>query len=99
MSEETKATITYVVQMQRGVSRWMDEATDGAVATDAWQDIATVNVPPKTKRDTVIKAALKQAGIQPANGGDSLRLRALDGRSAEVTEAKPDAPDPQWELS
>jgi hypothetical protein len=87
------ALVTYVVQRQRGVSRWMTDDTD-AMQADGWQDIATVQVPPRTKRRTVIEQALAQAGIKP--GDTPERLRALDVDSAEALTFEPHQPDPTW---
>lgn len=91
------ALVTYIVQRQRGVSRWMTDDTD-AMQADGWQDIATVQVPPRTKRRTVIEKALAQAlaqaGIKP--GDTPERLRALDVDSAEALVFEPFRPDPLW---
>jgi hypothetical protein len=61
-------------------------------------DIATVEVPARTKRSTVIKEALKQAGVQPAADGSRPRLRALDAESAHVHEPEPHQPPMEWRV-
>lgn len=78
MSDEKKM-IRYVVQRLVTLT---DAAKDGTYVDDAWVDVATVEVEPRTKRSTVIKKALAQADIQP--GGEPPKLRALDAESAEV---------------
>jgi hypothetical protein len=87
----------YVVQQQRGVSRFMDEDADGD-GDAAWIDIATVDVPPRTKRKTVIQKALAEAKITPAEDGTAPRLRALDAESAEVHEPEAHQPPMEWKL-
>lgn len=98
---EVTTEITYVVQMQRNVSRFYDEDQDTAFADPAgyaWRDIATVKVPPRTKRSTVIKQALREAGILPNADGSKPKLRALDVDSAEVHEPEAHQPAPEWRL-
>jgi hypothetical protein len=63
-----------------------------------WKDLATVEVPARTKRSTVIKEALKQAGVQPAADGSRPRLRALDAESAEVHEPEAHHPPMEWRV-
>lgn len=81
--------IVYVVQMEMALS---------SENHTAWRDIATVKVPPRTKRSTVIKQALKDAGIAPNADGSKPRLRALDVDSAEVHEPEAVQPPPEWRL-
>lgn len=82
MTEEKKpgATATYVVQRAIEVTEGMETPI-----TDAWEDVATVEVPAKSKRATVIQMGLAKAGIVVKPGDDPLRLRALDARSAHVS--------------
>jgi len=46
-----------------------------------WQDVATVEVPPRTKRKTIIEKAHEEAGILEANAGGKV-VRVLDEESA-----------------
>ena len=48
-----------------------------------WEDVATVEVPPRTKRKTIIEKAAEQSS-QPlvAIGGDGVVMRVLDEESA-----------------
>ncbi len=62
----------YVVQEAREV-----ELSDGG---QVWHDIATVTVPPRTRRATVLTTALEQAGIKEEDAGP---IRVLDEESAE----------------
>ena len=72
MSEENGQS-RYVVQMM----------TVENGAESQWQDIATVEVPPRTKRKTIIEKAAEQAD-RPlvAIGGDGVVMRVLDEESA-----------------
>lgn len=53
---------------------------------DVWTDVATVTVPPRTKRRTIIERALELTPTEaPANVGDTATFRVLDsGSAAEV---------------
>lgn len=85
---------TYVVQVERKGLRWVD--TDGEIVGEpatAWMDVATVKVPPRTRRATVIPAALKEAGIKPGDG-EQPRVRVLDEASAAVEQ-----PEAEWVVS
>ncbi len=78
---------TYVVQQRDG------ERGDH----NGWQDIATVTVPNRTKRATVLRIALKQAGISPVDGTE-LVLRVLDADSAEETKVTAQTRDSYWTI-
>lgn len=86
---------TYVVQIQRML---VDAARDGSgdveIGVVAWEDLATITVPPRTKRSFVIKKALGQAGIRPS--GEQLKVRVLDVDSFEVHEPKVRQVEPEW---
>lgn len=77
---------TYVVQLE------VQHETDGAY----WVDLATVTVPPRTPRRTVIKRALAEADVKP--GGAAPRVRVLDADSAEVHEPEAHQPPMEWRL-
>jgi hypothetical protein len=98
MSEQAKV-MRYVVQQacEQPLVTADDEGREVSV-DDAWIDIATVEVPARTKRSTVIKEALKQAGVQPAADGSRPRLRALDAESAHVHEPEPHQPPMEWRV-
>jgi hypothetical protein len=91
MSDEHTATATYVVQRY---DRWTDDS--GNLIDEVWIDVATVTVPTRTTRRTIIKKALAQAGIQPT--GEPLKLRALDVESARVHEPEGYQPPMEWRL-
>lgn len=76
------------------VRETMPDASDGL---ERWKDVATVTVPPRTKRRTIIEKGLKDANvtIQP---GQTLYVRALDEESARETKATVSQPAPQLEL-
>lgn len=89
MSGETLETqaepdrlVTYVVQCR--------------TPKGAWQDIATVKVPPRTKRPTAVRLGLEQANLAP--NGEGLTCRALDADNAETIPAEPFQPAPQWRV-
>ena len=89
MSEQEQVAaqqaVTYVVQ-RRGENELM------------WFDLATVEVPPRTKRWTVIEAGLRQAGLSPADG--PVFVRVLDGNAARVDALVPDVPvEPRWKVA
>ena len=87
------AEVVYVVQRER---RATVENNGGSITDKVWEDIATVWVPIRTKRATVIKRALEKANISA--DGDPPKLRALDAESAEVHEPEPYQPPMQWRL-
>lgn len=102
MSDETtrapQQDQTYVVQLLRKDFVFEgNEHGSPSSEIEAWVDIATVTVPPRTKRSVVIKKALAEAGIKPGQG-DPPKCRALDAESAVVHEPKPRQIEPEWVL-
>ncbi len=100
MTDEKK--MTYVVQQQRElllqtIGGDETDSSGNGLPRVAWVDIATVEVKPRTKRDTVIKEALAKAGIDPM--GEPPEVRALDAESAEVHKPEAYQPPAQWRLS
>jgi len=83
--------------MRYVVQQWRRGEPSG-VENGVWEDIATVDVPPRTKRKTVIQKALAEAKITPAEDGTAPRLRALDAESAEVHEPEAHQPPMEWKL-
>lgn len=81
------ALSTYVVQRKDVVDLEPDEPRV------VWEDIATVEVPQRSKRKGVFEKALEIAGIPPVDGA-RLELRALDTASAFVQEVVGGAPPP-----
>jgi hypothetical protein len=75
MSETAEAAV-YVVQM-----RYKSDRKAGV----AWEDIATVKVPPRTHRKTVIERAVEQAGITLEG---AIMVRVLDAGSAQETQVE-----------
>lgn len=90
--KRTQGPQTYVVQIERELL--LQGSTDDVRL--AWVDIATVVVPSRTTRRTVIKRALAEAGIEP--GDVAPRVRALDFESAFVYEPEAKQPPPEWSL-
>lgn len=78
---------TYTVQMQRTMD-----------VDPVWQDIATVQVPLRTKRRAVVAKALSAAGIKPVPGEPGPRVRVLDEDSAAVIEPEPFQPESEWRI-
>lgn len=108
---ETKATeTTYVVQRFEEVdivTEWSHPEAHSSPTPPAkptktekrgyWVDIATVKVPLKSKRQTIIRAALAQAEIKPGRAV-KLRLRVLDERAAKEERPAANVPEPEWTL-
>lgn len=78
---------TYTVQQQ-------ETLPDSESGQERWRDVATVTVPARTHRKTIIKKALEQANVAPTPGS-SLRLRVLDADSARVETVGAVQPPPQ----
>lgn len=86
---------TYVVQRRR----------EGAALEECWDDVATVTVPPRTRRQTVLRQALDDLGLVPERDMDPIEFRVLDADSAEVIPAgcepvppPPEPPAPTWRI-
>lgn len=84
-----RSEAAYVVQM-----RDPDHA-DGKV----WEDVATVTVPAKTKRKTVIAKAVEEAGtdltLLPTM---PVRLRVIPAEHAEEIKVEMEQPPPQLKI-
>jgi hypothetical protein len=63
-------------------------------AYGAWVDVATVTVPPRTHRKTVVERAFEQAGVSVAVG-ETVSVRVLDADSARVLPVGSVQPPPQ----
>ncbi len=64
---------------------------------DKWIDLATITVPNRTKRATVLRLALARAGLSPEDGA-VLTLRVLDADSAEETKVTAQTRDSYWTI-
>lgn len=62
-----------------------------------WDDVATIAVPHRTKRRTIIQRALAEAGYNP-DGGQRLTVRVLDEASARETPVGPKEQPLEWEI-
>jgi hypothetical protein len=82
---------TYTVQVFRRLP-------DAADALDVWQDVATIQVPLRTKRRAVVASALREAGIRPIPGEPGPKVRVLDEDSAAVIEPEPFQPESEWRI-
>jgi hypothetical protein len=71
---------TYVLQQLRG-----EFERAGTTYGDVWEDVATVTVPARTKRKSIITAALKKAGLEPEK---PIKVRVLNADSAHVSEVQ-----------
>lgn len=74
---------TYTVQVMELVG------IENAAGREAWFDVATVTVPARTRRKTVIEKGLQQAGLDVT---EAIKVRALDSESAQVTPVAPYTP-------
>lgn len=63
---------------------------------NGWLDMATVTVPAKSKRKTIIAKALEDAGTPKDRKPPSLRV--LDEKSAHVTTVEWEQPPPQLRI-
>lgn len=82
----------YVVQVKRDLlmpSPGEPEYSEIVEGLSAWVDVATVTVPLKTKRRTVIEKGLEQAGVEKT---PELEARLLDVEAAYIWRALPPAP-------
>lgn len=93
MTDETKATVEYVVQ-RMAIMREPDLED----LVECWLTIATVHVPVGSKRKTVIREALRYSALKPSTDGKPTRLRALDGDSSEIYEPEAYTPPMEWKL-
>jgi hypothetical protein len=83
--------VEYVVQV-RETLKLAEPVGDGEKGTDyveAWRDIASVTVPARTKRRTVVEKGLEQAGIVKT---PELEARLLDPAASYIWRAKPPEP-------
>lgn len=87
--KRTQGPQTYVVQMR-------ETLPDADTGAERWRDVATVTVPPRTTRKTVVTKALMQAGIAPDPGKPAPRVRVLDEESAFVHEPEAKQPPAEW---
>lgn len=86
VEQAVQQAVTYVVQV---------ESREHQVL---WRDIATVEVPPRTKRLTVVERALAEAGMHPSE--DPIAVRVLPAAAAEVLLLVADVPvEPRWKVA
>lgn len=76
---------SYVVQVkvEGGGPRPEGDAAGGALEGATWVDVATVTVPPRSQRRTIIRAALEESGYGVGDAGEVMRV--LDAGSALET--------------
>lgn len=84
MVDENGAVTAYVVQYAEVVDFEPDDVKS------VWIDLPAIHVAPRTKRSTVIREALKAAGMEPPEGG-RLEVRVLNPDAAEPTIVLPSA--------
>jgi hypothetical protein len=78
MAEGNGPTSEYVVQVEKTINEGSGQR--------AWIDIATVAVPPRTKRRTILERAFAEnPAWRPDPQDDELRVRVLDAESAAAT--------------
>jgi len=79
----------------RGDAVYVVQTEDGLL----WKDIATVTVPAKTKRKTVIARAVEQAGDALKLGPTtSVVLRVIPAEHAEKIKVEMEQPPPQLRI-
>lgn len=79
----SEALVEYVVQVKQEEGAGPDDRHD------AWIDVATVHVVPRTKQRTVIEKGLADAGIEKT---PELEARLLDKDAAHIWRVLPPAP-------
>ncbi len=84
---------TYLVQREYDVESLSGEDRAEGRPMPAWVDVATVTVPARTLRKTVLEKALKDAGITP-EVGQQMRVRVLDAQSASPFTVGAEQPAP-----
>jgi hypothetical protein len=96
-THRSSGLVVYVVQVKTALTLMQSGTVHAAHgdepelgnAEDFWQDIATVEVKPRTKKRTVIEKGLAEAGIEKTA---DLEARLLDEHAAYVWRAKPPEP-------
>jgi hypothetical protein len=88
---------TYVIQVQHKVKLPEPGPDMPEMGGVAWLDVATVTVPARTKRKSVIRKGLKQAGLEITTEG--MPARALDADSAHAYMVGMDQPEPQLRIA
>jgi hypothetical protein len=89
----------YVVQVRGEVDRDKTFGDDPDNPTLFWKDVATVTVPARTHRKTVIQKALEQAQEDTdIDVTDALTVRVLDAKSARVTPVETEQPPPRLKI-
>jgi hypothetical protein len=86
---------TYVIQMRQLVLVGGKTGDERAPSDSEWVDIATVTVPARTKRKSIIAAALKKAGLEPEK---PIKVRVLNADSAHVSEVQAES-EPRLRIS
>lgn len=91
---------TYTVQIEERLPEGAEASAvlGGFEGATVWQDIATVQVPLRTKRRAVVAKALREAGIRPVPGEPGPKVRVLDEDSAAVIEPEPFQPESEWRI-
>jgi hypothetical protein len=85
----------YVVQVQGEIDRDKTFADDPDNPTLFWLDVATVTVPARTHRKTVIEKALLAANVD-IDG--AITVRVLDEQSARETKVETEQPPPRLKI-
>jgi hypothetical protein len=65
---------------ENGTSRYIVQVFDEK--DERWSDAATVEVPPRTKRKTIIEKAFAESGVDVPALGQTWLVRVLDEESA-----------------
>jgi hypothetical protein len=96
--KRTQGPQTYTVLVERELGTIIRNGESATVGdfVKAWVDVATVTVPPRTARKTVVTKGLMQAGITPDPGQPAPRVRVLDADSAFVHEPEAKQPPAKW---
>ncbi len=88
---------TYAVQVEEAETPLDGKGEASGPPEYVWRDVATVTVPARTHRKTVVEKALKDAVIEPP-AGEQLRVRVLDADSARPFTVGVVQPPPQLHI-
>lgn len=84
MTEDNGAVSIYVLQVKGEAG--------------GWDDFATISVPARTKRKTIIQKGLAEAGYDADEWKKTLEVRVLDEESARATPVNPDPRPAAWRI-
>jgi hypothetical protein len=94
-----REAVAYVVQV-RGIYATAPGDEGKGESVTAWRDVATVEVPSRTKRKTVVERAIAQAGhlLGPVEAMQPAQFRVLSPEDARPFKVSTVARDPELRI-